>query len=78
MLVSMPVSMSYCCRAVMSAKDLFPYRRCKERFGSARKTKFFNCALKEIVTNPKVGYGERGMTFESDEEEETNGQQVII
>ena len=41
----------------MSAKDLLPYESYKEKFGTAKRRKCFNNALKEIVTNPKVGYG---------------------
>ena len=87
MLVSMSVSMSYYCRAVMPAKDLFQYEKYKVKFGKPSRRRFFKEALEEIIENPKVRYGQRGMPVESEseaeeeseeEEEPTKGKQVII
>ena len=57
-------------RAVMQAKDLFPYEKNKEKFSknSNRSRRGFKEALVEIVENPKVRWGMRGQ--EEDEEDE--------
>lgn len=50
----MPVSMSYYCRAVMSAKDLFPYQMYKEKFTKLSKRRGFQEALKQIREKANV------------------------
>ena len=59
-------------RAVMQAKDLFPYEKHKEKFlkNSNRSRRGFKEALVEIVENPKVKWGMRGKEVDEDDEDE--------
>lgn len=49
----------------MQAKDLFDYKKHKSKYAKQSNRRFFNEALKEIVKDPKVRYGQRGMPVES-------------
>ena len=62
-------------------------RNTKSNLVSHQEEGFFKEALEEIIENPKVRYGQRGMPLESEseadeeseeEEKPTKGKQVII
>ena len=74
----------------MKAKDLSQYEKYKVQFNKPSRRRFFKEALEEIIKNPKVRYGQRGMPVESEpgeeseaeeeseeEEEQPKGKQVI-
>ena len=64
-------------RAVMQAKDLFPYEKNKEKFlkNSNRSRRGFKEALVEILENPKVKWGMRGQDEDEDEDEDSEGDE---
>ena len=59
----------------MRAKDLFEYEKYKVEFGQPSRRRFFKEALEEIIENPKVRYGQRGMPVESESEEEFEAEE---
>ena len=69
----------------MKAKDLSQYEKYKVQFNKPSRRRFFKEALEEIIKNPKVRYGQRGMPVEEseaeeeseEEEEQPKGKQVI-
>ena len=63
-------------RAVMQAKDLFPYEKNKEKFlkNSNRSRRGFKEALVEILENPKGKWGMRGQDEDKDEDEDEDDE----
>lgn len=63
-------------RAVMQAKDLFPYEKNKDRFlkNSNRSRRGFKEALVEILENPKVKWGMRGQDVDEQDSEDEEGE----
>ena len=58
----------------MQAKDLFDYEKNKAKYSKPSNRRFFNEALEEIIENPKVRYGQRGMPVESESEESSGSR----
>jgi hypothetical protein len=59
----------------MQAKDLFEYEKHKSKYGKPSNRRFFKEALEEIIKNPKVRYGQRGMPVESESEESSGSEE---